>query len=78
MLLKILTFSLTLVFEKALVQLKPLIALRKSSILASLSCQTSRKYGGGYIIAKLNLAYTISVDDSLGVGMSERLNQLLS
>ena len=47
-LLKILTFSLTLVFEKALAQLKPLIALQISSILASL-----------YIIPKLNLAYTI-------------------
>ena len=32
----ILTFSLTLVFEKALVPLKPLIALRISSILAFL------------------------------------------
>ena len=36
MLLKTLTFSLTLVLEKALVQLNPLLAFRRSSILASL------------------------------------------
>ena len=36
MLLKTLTFSLTLVLEKALVQLNPLLALQISSILASL------------------------------------------
>ena len=41
-LLKMLTFSLTLVFEKALVQLNSLIALRISSILAFSWCQTSR------------------------------------
>ena len=46
-LLKIQTFLLTLVFEKALSQLKSFNALLIRSVSASLKCQSSFEYGVG-------------------------------
>ena len=63
-LLKIHTFSLTCVFEKALSQLNSFNGLLMSSVFTSLKCRTSIAYGGWWVtyfqmkICKNNLMVT--------------------